>query len=145
LDSAEEFLTITPDLHIPLSELRFRFARSRGPGGQHVQKVETQVELLFDIARSPSLSEEQRARLQEKLAGYIDREGTLHLVSRESRSQLRNRQRVTARFQALLRHALQVPKRRHPTQPSAAAREQRLRHKKRRGEIKRERRPPLED
>jgi ribosome-associated protein len=129
-------LAINDELSIPLAELSFRFSRSSGPGGQHVQKSSTRVELLFDVAHSPSLSEAQRARLMERLAGYLDSAGTLHLVSQSERSQLRNREEVITRFESLLRQALKRRKRRRPTQPTLASQERRLRKKKRRGEIK---------
>ena len=130
-------LFINEQVSIPRSELRFRFSRSSGPGGQHVQKTSTRVELLFDVAHSPSLSESQRARVLQRLAGYVDGEGVLHLVAQSERSQRRNREEVEARFQRLMREALKRRKRRKPTRPSAASRERRLRQKKRRAEIKR--------
>jgi len=136
----EKAVHITDAVSIPMSELRFRFARSSGPGGQHANRSATQVELLFDVAGSPSLSEAQRQLILEKLSSYIDKEGTLHLVSQTHRSQLRNREEVVERFRRLLRAALQVPKPRLPTRPTRAARERRLRAKRRRSEIKRLRR-----
>jgi ribosome-associated protein len=135
-------IAITHDLAIPLSELSFRFSRSSGPGGQHVNRSETRVELLFDIARSPSLSEAQRDRLLTRLGHYVDDEGTLHLFSSQTRSQLANREDVTARFRALLQAALHERKRRLPTQPSAGGRERRLRAKHERSQIKQIRRLP---
>ncbi len=135
----EERLPIDGQVSIPLAELQFRFSRSSGPGGQHVQKSSTRVELYFDVLGSPSLTEEQRARVLSRLASYIDSVGLLHLVAQSERSQLRNREEVTARFQALLRQALKRRKRRRPTQPSAASQELRLRRKRERGELKRTR------
>jgi len=132
----DETLWINDELSIPLDELRFRFSRSSGPGGQHVQKSSTRVELLFDVANSPSLTDVQRARLRERLAGYVDSAGTLHLVAQSERSQLRNREEVVARFQVLLQRALRRRKRRRLTAPTAASRERRLRQKRRRSEIK---------
>ncbi len=126
-------------IDIPLSELRFRFVRSRGPGGQHVNTSSTQVELLFDVANSPSLNETQKARLLAKLASYIDKEGVLHLASQATRSQLQNRQHVIARFQQLVNEALRVPKKRRPTRPTAASRERRLEAKHKRSQLKRTR------
>jgi len=125
---------------IPLDELKFRFSRSGGPGGQHVNRSATQVELLFDVAHSPSLTEEQRARVLRRLRGYIDADGVLHLVSSGTRSQLRNREEVVRRFAQMMERALRVPKPRRATRPSAAARERRLAQKRRRAEIKRLRR-----
>jgi ribosome-associated protein len=135
----DDLLIINDQVSIPPAELSFRFSRSSGPGGQHVQKSSTRVELLFDVANSPSLSEPQRARILERLAGYIDSAGVLRLVAQSERSQLRNREEVVARFQALLRQALKRRKRRRPTRPTAASRERRLREKRRRSEIKRRR------
>ncbi len=137
----ENAVRITDTVSIPMSELRFRFARSSGPGGQHVNRSATQVELLFDVAGSPSLDETQRRRVLTKLKSRLDKEGVLHLVSQETRSQLRNREEVVERFQALMRDALRVPRRRRPTRPTRAARERRLEEKRRRGETKRGRRP----
>jgi ribosome-associated protein len=129
-------LPIDDELSIPQAELSFRFSRSSGPGGQHVQKSSTRVELLFDVANSPSLTEAQRARLQDRLSGYVDTGGVLHLVAQSERSQLRNRQEVVERFQDLLRRALKRRKRRKATHPPASSRERRLRRKQRRSQIK---------
>ena len=133
-------LCLTPDTGIPVSELSFRFSRSSGPGGQHVNRTETRVELLFDLASSPSLSKNQRTRALQNLAPYLDKRGVLHLVSQSSRSQLRNREEVVERFRTLMRDALKTPKKRRATQPSKAARERRLQNKKQRAETKRLRR-----
>ena len=137
----EKVLRITDTLSIPLSELRFRFVRSSGPGGQHVNRSATRVELLFDVASSPSLTEAQRERALKGLASYIDSEGILHLASQTFRSQLRNREEAVERFQMLMRRAMKVPKRRRPTRPSGAAQERRLASKRRRSAIKRQRGP----
>ena len=129
-------LAVNSHLRLPLAELRYRFVRSSGPGGQHVNKAETQVELTFDVAHSPSLSDVQRQLIMSKLKNLIDAEGVLHLTAQSERSQLRNREAVTERFRALLAAALHVPKTRRPTQPSAAAKERRIEGKKQRGKIK---------
>lgn len=123
-------------------EIRFRFTPGGGPGGQHANRSSTQVELLFDVAGSPSLTEGERARVRAALKGYIDGEGVLHLVSTSTRSQYRNREDVLLRFRRLMRRALRVPKARRPTRPTAAARQARLAAKRRRSETKRGRRPP---
>jgi len=141
----ENAVRITDTVSIPMSELHFRFARSSGPGGQHVNRSATQVELLFDVANSPSLDETQRRRVLRKLKSRIDKEGILHLVSQETRSQLRNREEVVERFQELMREVLHVPKRRRPTRPTQGARERRLEEKRRRSQIKRRRRPVQPD
>jgi ribosome-associated protein len=110
----EKVLRITNNLTIPLSELRFRFARSSGPGGQHVNRSATRVELLFDVMGSPSLTEAQRERALKALAPYIDSDGVLHLVSQTFRSQLRNREEVVERFQMLMRKAMRCHVARQP-------------------------------
>jgi ribosome-associated protein len=129
-------LHITDDLVIPLSELHFQFSRSGGPGGQHVNRSATQVELIFDVSGSPSLTEAQRARILAQLKSYIDTRGTLHMTSQTTRSQHRNRLEVIERFQQMLQRALHIPKRRRPTRPPPQVKEQRLSKKRRKGTIK---------
>ncbi|HSF31012.1 MAG TPA: alternative ribosome rescue aminoacyl-tRNA hydrolase ArfB [Candidatus Tectomicrobia bacterium] len=129
-------LTITETLEIPLTELHFQFSRSGGPGGQHVNRSATQVELTFDVLDSPSLTAAQRARILSELKSYIDSRGTLHLSSQTTRSQHRNRAEVTERFQRLLQRALHIPKRRVPTRPPPQVKEQRLSEKRRKSIIK---------
>jgi ribosome-associated protein len=135
----EGVIWITETTGIPEAELKFRFSRSSGPGGQHVNRTETRVELLFDLAHSPSLGDVQRERALGKLSSYVDKDGFLHLVSQSSRSQLRNREEVVERFRTLMRRALKVPRRRRPTEPPPAARERRLEEKKQRSDLKRQR------
>jgi ribosome-associated protein len=135
----DRLLRINNEVSIPLDELRFRFSRSSGPGGQHVQKSSTRVELLFDVATSPSLTDTQRKRVLKRLSGYVDSSGTLHLVSQSERSQWRNREEVVVRFETLMRKALKRRRRRKPTRPTAASRERRLREKRRRSETKQRR------
>jgi ribosome-associated protein len=135
----EGVIWITETTGIPEAELKFRFSRSSGPGGQHVNRTETRVELLFDLASSPSLGDFQRARALEKLSPYVDKNGFLHLVSQSSRSQLRNREEVVERFRTLMRGALKVPRKRRATGPTWAARQRRLEQKKRRSDLKRQR------
>jgi ribosome-associated protein len=129
-------LKITDTLDIPLAELHLQFSRSGGPGGQHVNRSATQVELTFDVANSPSLNAAQRARILSALKSYIDSRGILHLSSQTTRSQHRNRAEVIERLQRLLRQALHIPKRRVPTRPPPKAKEQRLAEKRRKGDIK---------
>lgn len=135
-------LPVSDAVSIPLAELRFRFSRSSGPGGQHVNRSATQVELLFDVTGSPSLSDEQRALVLRRLSGYIDTDGVLHLVSSSTRSQLRNREEVTLRFARLMERALRPSKPRRPTRPTGAARARRLEEKRRRSQAKRLRGAP---
>ena len=143
LDEADDLrpvLIINDWLAVPTSELEFRFSRSSGPGGQHVQRSDTRVELLFDVAHSPALTDEQRARILSRLGNQIDSEGVLRVVSSATRSQLENRVEAVRRFQALLAGALRQHKRRIATKPSAAAREARSTEKKVRSQHKATRR-----
>jgi ribosome-associated protein len=141
----EGWLVIDASLAIPRAELVYRASRSGGPGGQHVNTSATQVELTWDVARSPSLSEEQRVAILGKLGNRIDGEGVLHLSASASRSQYQNRQAATERLRELVAGALRRRKPRRKTKPPRAAREARLRAKKRRSEVKRERGAVRED
>jgi ribosome-associated protein len=136
----ENALVINEAVRISLSELHYQFVRSSGPGGQHVNRSATQVELTFDLVQSPSLTDEQKSRARAALKSYVDKDGILHLASQTFRSQLQNRQDVTARFAELMRRALRVPRKRRPTRPTAGSKERRLESKRRRSKIKRERR-----
>ena len=136
------FLDVSPDLRVPLAELEFRASRSGGPGGQHVNTSSTRVEVTWDIAASPALSEEQRQRLLVRLASRLDGTGRLRLVSSGTRSQLRNREDVTERLREVVAQALVVPKARKRTRTPRAAKAARLESKRRRSATKRDRRPP---
>jgi ribosome-associated protein len=121
-------IEITDSVSIPLDELEFRFSRGGGPGGQHVNRSATRVELLFRVSGSPSLTTRQQDLVRERLAGRIDDEGVLRVVAHSERSQLRNREEALERFQMLLRRSLHVRK------------ERRLEGKRRRSEVKLSRR-----
>ena len=136
------FLDVSPDLRVPLAELEFRASRSGGPGGQHVNTSSTRVEVTWDVAGSPALSEEQRQRLLVRLASRLDGAGHIRLVSSGTRSQLRNRQDVTERLREVVAKALVVPKTRKRTRTPRAAKAARLENKRRRAATKRDRRPP---
>lgn len=133
----ENTLEVSDQLVLPRREISFRYSHSGGPGGQHVNKSETQVELLWDVRNSPSLSDEQRSLVTSALANRIDAEGVLHLVSSGTRSQERNRQAVVERFVRLLAAALQPPRSRHATRIPQTERARRLAAKRRRSELKR--------
>ncbi|MGE5927855.1 MAG: alternative ribosome rescue aminoacyl-tRNA hydrolase ArfB [Gemmatimonadota bacterium] len=133
-------LAIDATLGIPLAELTFRASRSGGPGGQHVNTSSTRIEVVWDIAASPSLDEAQRARLLAQLAPRLDKEGRLRLVSGATRSQLQNRADVTTRLARLVAAALQVPRPRKRTKPSRAAKAARLEAKRQRAGLKASRR-----
>jgi len=124
-------------LELPVEELSFSASRGGGPGGQHVNKVASRITLRFDVANSPSLSDDQRRTLLEKLSSRLTRDGVLLLSSHESRSQVANREEVVRRFAQLLREGLLRPKRRRPTRPTRGSRERRIESKKRRSGVKR--------
>ncbi len=132
-------LAITASLKIPLSEIRFQFARGSGPGGQNVNKVETRVELHFDVVHSPTLGDKERERILKNLSSKITDEGILRIVSQESRSQWKNREHALNKFIALMAKAVAIRKKRRKTGRPAAANESRLEEKKRRGKLKRQR------
>lgn len=133
-------LEIDPALSIPLAELTYRASRSGGPGGQHVNTSSTRIEVVWDIAGSPSLNESRRARLLEQLATRLDKEGRLRLVSGATRSQLQNRADVTARLARIVAKALEVPRPRKRTRPSRASKAARLDAKRKRAGLKASRR-----
>ena len=135
----ENLIRINDKVAIPVTELNFRFTTSSGPGGQHANRSATRAVLLFDVAQSPSLSEGARARLLEKLATRLDKEGVVQVAVQESRSQTQNRELAIIRFQELLREALKKRKKRRKTKPSKAAKEARLAAKKKQGKRKQER------
>ncbi|WP_092529964.1 alternative ribosome rescue aminoacyl-tRNA hydrolase ArfB [Amycolatopsis arida] len=129
---------------IPAGELRERFSRSSGPGGQGVNTTDSRVELSFDVAGSPSLPEELRERVLRRLSGRLV-DGVLTVVASEHRAQLANREAARERLAAVLRTAMAPPPpKRRPTKPSRGAKERRLAAKKHRSEVKRARRR-LED
>lgn len=132
-------------LEIPESEISWRFSPSGGPGGQHANRSSTRVDLTWNVERSQALNARQRRLIKARLRGRIDASGNLRLSSDTHRSQLRNREEVLRRLEALVGDALRPRSRRVPTQPSGADRARRLAAKRRRGEIKRLRRPAVDD
>lgn len=135
-----ELLEISPDLSIPRRELEFRATRAGGPGGQHVNKSSTRIELTWNVETSAAISDEQRTRLRDKLGGRMDADGFIRIVASDSRSQTRNRESAERRLADTIRRALVVPKTRRKTRPTRAAVEERLRTKKKLSHKKRERR-----
>ena len=129
-------------VRIPVSELRFAFARSGGPGGQNVNKVETKVEVRFSPRTSSALTPEQVARLERRLASRLTNDGELIVTSETTRYRERNREDALARLAELIANALKIPKKRRPTRPTRASRERRITGKKQRGDVKKMRRPP---
>ena len=122
------------------NELHFSASRSSGPGGQNVNKVNTKVELRFNVASSSILSEEEKFLILEQLAKKINSEGELILVSQTERSQLKNKEKTIEKFYSLLTRALKPRKKRKPTKPSQASKEERLEEKRKLSEKKERRR-----
>jgi ribosome-associated protein len=136
------FLTVTSSLRLPLAELEFRASRAGGPGGQHVNTSSTRVEIVWDVARSPALTADQRSQLLARLATRLDRAGRLRVVAATTRSQWRNREAALARLGEVVARALEIPKPRQRTQPTRAAKAARLEDKRRRSARKQQRRRP---
>ena len=133
-------LFVTPSLSIPRSELVFRASRAGGAGGQHVNTSSTRIELLWDLTRSATVTDDERERLLSKLAARLDAEGFVRVVASARRSQQQNREEAEQRLAQLVRQALVVPKKRKKTKPGRAAKEKRLSEKRRHAERKQNRR-----
>jgi ribosome-associated protein len=124
------------------NEIEERFIHAPGPGGQHVNKAATAVQLRFDIVNSPSLPDRVRQRLLRLAGKRVTKDGVLILEAHNHRSLERNRQEARQRLLHLIRRAAQAPKPRKATHPSRSSIEKRLQKKRQRSEKKRLRRPP---
>lgn len=135
--------------HFELADLRpwieLRFDRAAGPGGQHVNKVSTRATVLFDFAACPLLSAAEVARVRQRCASRLARDGRLRIVAQQARTQAGNRAAAEARLLELLRAALHVPRPRRATRPGPAARRRRRAAKQRRSDLKRRRQAPRAD
>lgn len=130
-------LRVTGSVVIPADELRFRFSRSGGPGGQNVNTRDTRVELVFDVASSAALGPRQRARVLDRLGPRLDSEGRLRVVAADERSQGRNRELALERLRSILAEALRPdPPVRRPTRPTRGSDEARLAAKRARSRLK---------
>ena len=139
-------LRINDHLSIDESELDYEFARSSGPGGQNVNKVETKVTLKFVVANSAALTDDQKRRVSDALASRITKDGVLRVTSQRHRTREANRHAAIGRFIELLDDALVVRAPRKKTKISRAAKRRRIEGKKRRGQVKKMRRSPkIED
>ncbi|HEV2791695.1 MAG TPA: alternative ribosome rescue aminoacyl-tRNA hydrolase ArfB [Solirubrobacterales bacterium] len=132
-------LRIDERLSLPLAEIELRASRSSGPGGQHANVTASRVEAVFDVEASATLDERQRARLRERLGPVVT------AVAQDARGQARNRDLALERLAAKIAAGLRVQRKRRPTRPTRASRKRRLEQKRRTGERKRGRRPPLDE
>ncbi len=132
-------IEIAKNTFVSEDELTLKTSRSGGPGGQNVNKLNTRVTVLFDVAGSAGLSDNQKKRILSKLSTRIDKHGVLRVVSQKHRSQEANRQAATERLQQLLQEALKLDPVRRKTKAPAAARERRLEEKKQRSRLKQQR------
>ena len=135
-------ITVTPTITIDESELEERFVQASGPGGQNVNKVATAVQLRFDVANSPALTDYVRARLKTLAGKRMTREGVLVIDARRHRTQERNRQDARERLIELIREAAERQAPRRPTRPTLASRKRRLDSKTARAKIKKARGKP---
>jgi ribosome-associated protein len=124
-------------LELPLDELDIRASRSSGPGGQHVNRSSTRVEVRWNPGASRALTEPERTRILIKLAGRLDQEGWIRVVASDTRSQARNKEAAIERLVSLVERALAVPKARKKTRVPRAAKERRLESKRQRSRLKR--------
>lgn len=128
-----------------LKAVTFKTSRSGGKGGQNVNKVSSKVELIFNLASAGFLSDEERVLIAERLAGRLDQEGNLHVVSQEDRSQLLNKEKTIAKLIALLKSAMQVQKKRKPTKIPKSVIRKRLANKQATANKKESRKRPSLD
>jgi len=135
-------LRINDRLSIDESELDYEFARSSGPGGQNVNKVETKVTLKWVIGNSAALSDDEKRRVSDALKSRVTKDGVLRVTSQRHRTREANRHAAIGRFIELLDDALVVRAPRKKTKVSRAAKRRRIEGKKRRGQVKRMRKPP---
>ena len=131
-------MPVARGVSIPLSEVELRTSRSSGPGGQHANVTASRVEASFDVAASPSLTEEQKRRVAARGGPVI------RASAQDTRSQARNRELALERLRSRLAAALTVQRPRRATKPTKASHRRRVESKKRRGELKRQRRPPTD-
>lgn len=132
-------LDVAPGIRIPPAELIVRAMTGSGPGGQHVNRSATRIELRWNVRDSRALSEAQRARVSGKLASRLDSEGNLRIVAGEFRSQQQNRRAAFERLIALVARALIVPITRKATRPTRSSVERRLTEKRQRKDTKQQR------
>jgi ribosome-associated protein len=141
----ETMITITDEVEIDEQELSFEYARSSGPGGQNVNKVETKVTLRFSLAATRSLNSEQKQLIGDRLRGRITKDGVMRVVCQRHRTREANRKECLDRFAALLAAALEIDPDRKPTRVPKSSRRRRVENKKRRSRVKKMRRRVTRD
>jgi ribosome-associated protein len=139
-DESFDGVRVNESVVIPRDELVARASRSGGAGGQHVNTSATRIELVWNVAASRALTDEQRERIVQKLSSRLDSDQSVRVVASDRRSQRQNRESAELRLAELVRAALVVPKKRRPTKPSRAAKQARLEAKRRLSDKKRGRR-----
>jgi ribosome-associated protein len=144
-ESSVSGVDVVDGLVIPRGEIEMRTSRSSGAGGQHVNKTSSRVEIVWNIAQSRVLSDEQRERLMSRLASRLSEEGAIRVVASDTRSQLRNRETAERRLGETIARALVVQKRRKATKRPRSANEARLTEKKKHSDKKRERQRRIPD
>ena len=138
-------IQVTPSIAIDESEIAESFVRASGPGGQHVNKVSTAVELRFDVRRSPSLPNDVALRLMRAAGSRLTQDGVIVIVAQDHRSQKRNREEALGRLLQMIREAAVAPVKRRATKPTKASKERRLASKERRSSVKAGRSRPAHD
>jgi ribosome-associated protein len=138
--SVMEVLTVEPGIRVPMDEFSFSFARSAGPGGQNINKLNTKATLRWSVAASPTLRDDVRRRFLAKFANRLNSEGELILTSQRFRDQSRNRADCLEKLREMLAAVAIAPKKRKRTRPTLASKERRLGEKRRRSANKQLRR-----
>lgn len=140
-----DVLSVTPCIQIPLDEFDFQFARSSGPGGQNVNKVNSKATLRWRPLQSPSLPDDVRQRFATRFASKLLTDGSILISCEKSRSQWLNRIGCLEQLAAWLKEIATPPKKRRPTKPTRGSKTRRLNEKRRRSDTKRLRGSPRED
>ena len=138
-------LDVAPGVRIASGELTLRAITGSGPGGQHVNRSATRIELRWNVATTRALSDEQRTRVLAKLSSRLDADGALRIVAGEYRSQQQNRRAASERLIAIVSRALVVPRSRKATKPTRSSVERRLTDKRQRSDTKQQRRGKTDD